>query len=199
MTGMSNAAAMSQMVRRDHGNMGLIHGAKSGYLNRDEFVNLGNYANETERMRGLYNKGGLNPRERMLLGRRQKSYDRMYQRYSYGNYHPRTYARDGVQGRQINQLNRIYGGARSGELTGREGLNALREQKGISYQKGVYQRGRFKRRRSIFGRRWGYEHRGHLNRGERGALHNRLNRSSGNINRMKNNWNVDWKQFFSGW
>ena len=186
MTGMANAAAMSQMVQTDYNRMQLVHGAKTGALNKNEFTYLGNYTNETERLRGLYGKDGLSPSESAILARRQQNYDKMYQKYSYGNYHPRTNARDGIQQRQINQLGSIYDGTRSGTLTGRESLYALREQNGISRQKGVYQRG-------------GFFNRGHLNRGERNALHGRLNQSGYNIGRMNNNWNFDLRQMFFGW
>ncbi len=186
MTGMANAAAMSQMVQTDYNRMQLTHGAKTGALNKNEFTYLGNYMNETERLRGLYGKDGLSPSESAILARRQQSYDKMYQKYSYGDYHPRTTARDGIQQRQINQLGNIYDGARSGQMTGRETLGALREQNGISHQKGVYQRG-------------GFFTRGHLNGGERSALHGRLNQSGANINNMRNNWSNDWTQLFFGW
>ncbi|MCD4785133.1 MAG: hypothetical protein K8T10_15060 [Candidatus Eremiobacteraeota bacterium] len=197
MTGMANNAAMSQMMNRDYQNMRLTSpgmqrynnnaqnwGAKAGYLNRQEYVSLGNYSNETSRLKGIYGKGGISPHERGMLANRQRTYDKMYQRYSYGNYHPRTLARDGVQQRQINQLNRTYGGVRSGEMTMGEGQRALEQQQGISRTKGVYQR------RGGWNNMFG----GHLDHRERGALHRRLNSSSRDIHRMKNNWRTDWNR-----
>lgn len=192
MTGMANAAAMTQMIQRDFQNMQLIqpgvqqynndalnYGAKAGYINRDEYVNLGNYMNETNRLKGIYEKNGLSPQERETLANRQRQYDQMYQRFSYGDFHPRTTARDGIQGRQLNQLNRTYSGLRNGSVTMNEGQNLLQQQQGISRQKGVYQRSGS----------WGNNR---LNFYERNALHNRLDNSSYNINRSRNNWRSDW-------
>jgi len=196
MIGMANAAAMSQLMNRDFQNMRMISpgmqrynnnalnwGAKAGYLNRNEYVYLANYMNETNRLRGLYGKGGLSPHERAILANRQRNYDKIYQRYAYGDYHPRTYARDGIQQRQLNQLNRIYGGVRSGEMTMGEGQRALQQQQGISRTKGVYQR-------------YGWWGNNRLNFRERRALHRRLNTSSRSINRMKHNWRADWNRWW---
>lgn len=192
MIGIGNIARFHRMIQNDLATRpGAVHqtknrqstnlmwGVKSGRINRDEFTYLGNYANETERLRGLYGKNGLNPREKAILASRQRHYDRMYQRYSYGNYHPRVRARDDIQARQLNQLNRIYNGARSGSLTVGEGRYLLNRGKDISYRKGVYQR---------YGNPWT----GRLSGYERFKLHGALNRNSRNIFRLKHNWNFDW-------
>ena len=153
----------------------LMWGAKSGAINRNEFLSLGNYANETERLRGLYAKGGLSRRERAILASRQRGYDNMFKRYMGGNYQPRTYAKDGIQARQLNQLNRVYNGARTGQLTMNEGRNLLNNGKNISYDKGVFQR---------YGNRWNNR----LNFFERSNLHQRLNNNSRQIFNKKHNW-----------
>ncbi|MCE1247315.1 MAG: hypothetical protein LWY06_11780 [Firmicutes bacterium] len=201
MTGMANAAAMAQMVNRDYQNMQLIQpgvqqlnndkltwGAKAGTINKDEFVNLGSYMNETNRLRGIYEKGGLNPEERAKLADRQQQYDQMYQRYSYGDYHPMNIPSNGIEARQNNQLGRIYDGAAKGNLTRGETNGLLNQQQGISKLQGNFQQQ---------GSWWNSR----LNAGERNSLNNKLDDSSDNINKLKHNWSSDfntpnwWKAF----
>jgi hypothetical protein len=191
MTGLANAAAMQQMIQADYNNMQMTHpgvqqrnndnltwGAKAGTLNKDEFVNLGSYMNETNRLRGLYEEGGVSPGERAALADRQRQYDQMYQRYSFGDYHPMNIPSDGIEARQNNQLGRMYDGAASGRLTRGESNGLLNQQQGISHQQGNYQQ---------HGSWWNNG----LNPQERGALHNRLDQSSNDIHHMKHNWSTD--------
>ena len=196
MTGMANAAAMTQLVQRDYQNMqltspgqqrynndALTWGVKAGYINKNEFLSLGNYMNETNRLRGLYEEGGISPQERAVLAQRQKTYDQMYQRYMYGDYHPRTTAQDDIQQRQLNQMGSMYNGLRNGQITMGEGQGLLQEQQGISRLKGNYQQ-----QGSWFNNR--------LNFAERSSLHNRLNQSGRNIHQAQNNWRTDWNPPF---
>jgi len=119
-------------------NYQLSNGVKNGSLNRQEFVSLNNYAQQTEKMKAKFLKDGdLSASERAILNSRQNGYDKNFQKYSTGDYHPRTIGTTYEQNKMIGNSNRLYDGLRSGQITNGEGANLIQQGLNVGYQQGA--------------------------------------------------------------
>jgi hypothetical protein len=137
--------------RRNVGNADFYTEARSGRLNRDEFIALQMYQAETERLRAKFlSDGFLDHNERTVLAQRQRELDRFYNSYLEGDYYPRYQVggyRNGdamdhiVDRRMMDQYGRIYDGIRSGDLTYREYNILDNNLEGVSRHSGYYLEG----------------------------------------------------------
>jgi hypothetical protein len=170
----------------------LVGGAKSGRLNKDEFVDLNDYRNETLRMQEEYRGGGFNRNENGMLLKREEEFQRRYNRYMHGDYHPEVHAggltgdgkgsRDAAIDRRLqSQSGQIYDGLRKGSVTDYEGAGLLKEQRDISKLRGRLDQGRINDSLGTSGRGTG------LDEAEKRLLHSRLDASAGNIRAAKSN------------
>ncbi|HPZ08699.1 MAG TPA: hypothetical protein PL110_11335 [Candidatus Eremiobacteraeota bacterium] len=195
-------AALGNMMRQSAVNSSqsrfnreLAQGARSGQLNRNEFMYLSQFDQQTRQLEGQFLKdGNLSPQEKSILDQRMAYSRQMLELYKRGDFHPFTQGpTNQIEAREQNQLNRIYSGLRDGSLAqgifGRdEGAMALDRVGDISTNYGKAQFGG-----------------GYLTPGAWGSLNNQLNNSSANIYNLRHNWlsgpscplpdNVSWGPF----
>jgi len=173
---------------RNVGDIDFYREARSGRLNRNEFIALQMYQAETERLRAKFLSDGiLDPNERRILQERQGELDRLYNTYLQGDYYPNYQVgyRNGdrmdriVDQRMIDQYGRIYDGIRNGELTFREYNRLDNNLEAISRYRGYA---------SAYG--WNY------NPFYKPNLHAALDYNNNLLNYYNNNFERQWWRYF---
>ena len=168
-------------------NKKLSYGVKNGSLNKQEFMRLSTYDQQTREMEGKYLKdGNLSFKEKQILERRNKYSNKLLNLYKRGDFHPgHRKAKNGIERKMQNQLSRTYNGLRSGSLTYGEGVNTLNRQGNVATNYGKYKATPNGFRNFIRGKNtfapW-----------EKRSIHRQLNRNSRQISDLKNNWASDW-------
>lgn len=159
-------------------NKELSQGARSGQLNRNEFMSLTNFDQQTRQLEGQFLKDGqMSANEKSILDQRMAYSRQMMDVYKRGDFQPMSQMpMNDIEARQQNQMNRIYSGLRDGSLAnggvfgGDEGAQALNRVGDISTNYGKAQVGGFLSPES-----WG-------------GLNNQLDNSSANIFNLRHNW-----------
>lgn len=152
MLGGANAAGLAQLAMTQHRSAALIAGVQSGNINADEFRELqmlinrqaqaggngvqvsGEFGNDPPGMAQADQAATNAIHEDMLEA--QAQFDQLYQEYTHGDYHPSTFAENGVESREIQQIDSLYEGLTNGSVTTDEGRAVLNAQVGASYQLG---------------------------------------------------------------
>jgi len=168
-------------------NKQLTGGVKGGSINKDEFMRLSTYDQQTREMEGKYLKDGtLSFQERQELEKRNKYNQNLMNLYTRGDFHPEQSApKNGIETRMQNQLSRTYNGLSDGSMTYGEGVNSLNRQGDVATNYG-----KFKATPNSF---WNRIHgRGEFSSGERSSIHRQLDRNSRQINDFRHNWASDW-------
>jgi hypothetical protein len=164
-------------------NQRLSQGVRSGSINRDEFMSLEKYDQQTHQMEGQFMRdGNLSPEEKQILDSRMAQSNQMMNMYSSGDFHPFSQApMNPMQARMDNQLNSTYSGIRDGSLggakffSGDEGAQSLNRLGDISTNYGRYGMAGGP---SMFGMNFGPN------------INQQLNDSRSSINDLRGNWNT---------
>ncbi|MEW6277107.1 MAG: hypothetical protein AB1758_00690 [Candidatus Eremiobacterota bacterium] len=153
MIGGANAANLMQLSMLDQRSARLIAGVQSGALNADEFRELQMMVNGQSQQTGQgvsvegdYAPGMLGMVQRDQaesrahfedMSQAQARFDELYEEYTHGDYHPTTYPENGVESREMEQIDSLYEGLTNGSVTAEEARVVLSTQRDASFQLGV--------------------------------------------------------------
>lgn len=175
MLGQSNSIAQFQTFMRDQPNLALLGGLKDGSLNKDEFRDLSMLQMRNNEQAGedkaasngtKPNEYGVNQKEvdgLSGLTQRNQQFQQILEDYRKGDYHPKPVSRDGVDARQLQQIDAIYDSHKAGRSEDHGALESLRGVGDVSYQRGQLQSD------------------GKLDTKDRQQLHGHLDQNSGTI------------------
>lgn len=184
MIGGANAAGMAQFALTEQRSATLIAGVQSGQINADEFRELQMLVNRQAEEGGngveisgeyaddVYGRVFADQAATRAihedLHEAQTQFDQLYQEYTYGDYHPSTYPENGVEAREVQQIDSLYEGLKDGSVTTNEARAVLGTQVGASFLLG----------------RAGLD--GQVEESERAQVHEQLNRAGGMLSLARN-------------
>ena len=173
------------MVNASQGqfNQRMAQGVRSGAINRDEFMAMEKFDQQTRQMEGQFMRDGrLSAEEKQILDSRMNQNNQMMNMYSTGDFHPFSQApMNPMEARMDRQLNSVYSGIRDGSLggakifSGDEGARSLNRLGDISTN---YGRHGMAGGPSFMGMNFGPN------------IHQQLNNSQHSINNLRGNWNT---------
>jgi hypothetical protein len=112
----------------------LVNGVQAGEINRQEFISLNLYANETLDMRAQLMKDGLTQEERVMLIDRENAYQTMYSEYASGEFAPE--APEGSS--KAGELGKIFDGMKEGSISEEEAVGLLKKEMGVEGSHGPH-------------------------------------------------------------
>ncbi len=125
---------------------GLYQGIRSGQLNQNEFVDLATRLNHNveastagdarPRNGGVMAQAAVDMAEAQATQQRIQEYQKLLNEYQQGDQQPQQKLRDGVDGRQHEQLIQLYNGVRNGQIDASEAAGSLRDSRGVSQARG---------------------------------------------------------------
>lgn len=149
MMGGAGATALAQLALTEQRSAVLIKGVQSGEINADEFRELQMLINRQAESGGKgvdlsgeyaddqYGRIFADQAESRAImedmGEAQVQFDQLYQEYTHGDYHPSTFPEDGVESREVQQIDSLYEGLKNGSVTGDEGRAVLANQVSASF------------------------------------------------------------------
>lgn len=147
MLGQANSIAQFQLFMRDQNNLGLMAGLKDGTLNKDEFRDLAmlqmrnneGAGQDKAESAGAPSHMGVNQGEvdgLRNLSQRNQQFQQILEDYRKGDYHPQPLSRDGIDARQLQQIDSIYDSYKAGRSEDHGALESLRGLGDVSYQRG---------------------------------------------------------------
>jgi hypothetical protein len=149
MMGGASATGIAQLALTEQRSAVLLQGVQSGQINADEFRELQMLINRQAEaggkgveLSGEYPDSTIGKAfadqatTRAIqedMGEAQAQFDQLYQEYTHGDYHPSTFPEDGVESRQVQQIDSLYEGLKNGSVTGDEARAVLGTQVWASF------------------------------------------------------------------
>lgn len=143
---------LAQLVLTKQRSSELVAAVQSGQINADEFRELQMMINRQAQAGGQgasvsgqfgddlpgqvqYDQAVSGAVQQDML-EAQAQFDQLYQEYLHGDYHPSTYAENGVESREIAQIDSLYEGMQNGSVSGDEARVVLETQVSASFNLG---------------------------------------------------------------
>lgn len=125
---------------------GLYQGVRSGKLNQNEFIDLATRLNHNveastaadsrPKTGQVFTDAAVDQQETIATQNRMAEYQKLLTEYQQGDQNPQQQLRDGVDGRQHEQLIQLYNGIRNGDIDAKEAVGSLRDSRGVSQARG---------------------------------------------------------------